>query len=725
LAGEVLAGILVDGASLDAKSTDELIEQFKRNLKMQLDMAPLPAGNLTAEAILITMCNFKACDRAKPEEQYRSSVWSTVFNSALAFHSAAHFVRGVPEYSMSNILSGFGINQTAHVDYAYEVSVDLPGNYRCSAPIFLMEASGFSRQDKAGGMQHMPKDFTRLAILMSICYRYWAGILPSYSDDLKIYGCFVNQTEFQPCVVYGAKDATGNLSCIFESGDFLSFTVENIDEYLNSTTNSSSATADWITNQFPGIFCSNSSNSSSNPQVDDTAGKQVEKEDLQDECALDSLGSRDAGNLADFQGVSSSAVLRKWVSLLIDFVDDIFDTATKISAAADSAPPGTPKLSKPSHFPLDSLTSRDSHAQSSPSQINKYDTPSKSGATQTGMADSFAKHRNLCLSHEDLRHFMLHPRSTLICRYRKVGKDGKWTAVAGTLVLKQASTPKEAQLLQDLRLSSRIVELFDFHFDHAGQYLFMLQEQLIDMRTIVCEMKRDYWSLVPRLYQFLLDGLQALVQLHSRGILHGDVSTGNVMYSQRDDCFKLIDLGQSSFISRDDGHGAVCRGTDGFIAPEVKAATENSATSRCSPKTDVYALGRSFFRCFDGAIHEAMISYGMNWPEPLRHLWNFVVNDLTSPDPGSRPVALTGFNTVLSMWQQHRYQFAVKLHHYNDYSVVSIDEAPMIVDAFQSSAAGDALFVEEEHGSRIEAGKPFNANSEDCGVQRKFEMELN
>jgi serine/threonine protein kinase len=164
------------------------------------------------------------------------------------------------------------------------------------------------------------------------------------------------------------------------------------------------------------------------------------------------------------------------------------------------------------------------------------------------------------------------------------------------------------------------------------------------------------------------------------------------MFSKRDDCFKLIDLGQASFIGND-GYGAVCRGTKKFIAPELR----NAISGRCSPSSDIFALGKSFLRCFDWPIHEATIFCGMDWPEPLLQLWDFVVTDLISTVPHQRPTALNGFKTVLSMWQQHRVRFKTKLRYYNDYNVGKVEgTSTATADTFQSVVATSSVVGEED-----------------------------
>jgi hypothetical protein len=82
----------------------------------------------------------------------------------------------------------------------------------------------------------------------------------------------------------------------------------------------------------------------------------------------------------------------------------------------------------------------------------------------------------------------------------------------------------------------------------------------------------------------------ALGRLHTGGVVHGDVSPGNVLLD-RSGRPVLADLGTARVtgLPVDDVHG-----TDGFVAPEVLAGSDPS------PAADVYAVGALGWLCLTG-----------------------------------------------------------------------------------------------------------------------------
>ncbi len=84
----------------------------------------------------------------------------------------------------------------------------------------------------------------------------------------------------------------------------------------------------------------------------------------------------------------------------------------------------------------------------------------------------------------------------------------------------------------------------------------------------------------------------ALGRLHAGGVVHGDVSPGNVLLD-RSGRPVLADLGTARVtgLPVDDVHG-----TDGFVAPEVLAGSDPS------PAADVYAVGALGWLCLTGEV---------------------------------------------------------------------------------------------------------------------------
>ncbi|GAB3111333.1 hypothetical protein GCM10027055_11750 [Janibacter alkaliphilus] len=123
----------------------------------------------------------------------------------------------------------------------------------------------------------------------------------------------------------------------------------------------------------------------------------------------------------------------------------------------------------------------------------------------------------------------------------------------------------------------------------------------------------------------------ALDRLHELGIVHGDVSPGNVLLDSTGRPV-LADLGVARLtgVSTGDVHG-----TDGFVAPEVLLGDEPGRAS------DIYALGAIAWLCLTGdppghvAGRGELADGAPEAPAPLVEL----VEECLAPDPDDRPDA--------------------------------------------------------------------------------------
>ncbi|MCG6156529.1 protein kinase domain-containing protein [Rubinisphaera margarita] len=117
---------------------------------------------------------------------------------------------------------------------------------------------------------------------------------------------------------------------------------------------------------------------------------------------------------------------------------------------------------------------------------------------------------------------------------------------------------------------------------------------------------------------------EALREVHEAGLIHGDITPGNVLM-RKDGSPVLVDFGFARAIS--DVSDLRLGGTPGFLAPEQVS----SAFGPISPKTDVYGFGSLLYYLLTGGPP----SQGGSIPETLRE----VVSD-ASPELSAIPSPL-------------------------------------------------------------------------------------
>jgi serine/threonine-protein kinase len=87
----------------------------------------------------------------------------------------------------------------------------------------------------------------------------------------------------------------------------------------------------------------------------------------------------------------------------------------------------------------------------------------------------------------------------------------------------------------------------------------------------------------------------ALAHAHDRGVVHCDVSPGNILIREVDGTAKLADFGAASHATEPPPNAAKgIIGTPGYIAPEVLRG------ARPSPRSDLFSLGRVAYRLLGG-----------------------------------------------------------------------------------------------------------------------------
>ena len=149
----------------------------------------------------------------------------------------------------------------------------------------------------------------------------------------------------------------------------------------------------------------------------------------------------------------------------------------------------------------------------------------------------------------------------------------------------------EAQAAARL-LHPNITNVYDYGEEDAVPYVVM---ELVDGQSLAERLGRDEALPWPEAVTACRQVADALAAAHARGVVHRDVTPGNVMLTATG--AKVVDFGISALVGdRDiDADGSLL-GTPAYLAPERLDGGQVSAAA------DVYALGLLLYRCLAGAL---------------------------------------------------------------------------------------------------------------------------
>jgi serine/threonine-protein kinase len=158
--------------------------------------------------------------------------------------------------------------------------------------------------------------------------------------------------------------------------------------------------------------------------------------------------------------------------------------------------------------------------------------------------------------------------------------------------------------------------------------------------------------------QWGLQGVDALVAIHSAGVVHRDVKPDNLFLhcaSPGQPRLKLIDFGIASVSwaeTRLTRHGARV-GTPGYASPEQEDGQQ------VDPRTDLYALGQCLKEAISGQA-PASGEAGINWVlSGLPEQWTHVLFKLTARDREQRYADSREARAALSELVKLEEQFSV------------------------------------------------------------------
>jgi TolB-like protein/lipoprotein NlpI len=172
-----------------------------------------------------------------------------------------------------------------------------------------------------------------------------------------------------------------------------------------------------------------------------------------------------------------------------------------------------------------------------------------------------------------------------------------------------------------------IVTLFDVGRSEQGPYLVL---ELLRGRALARRIERGPLSVIEAL-RIGVDVAKGLAHAHANGIVHRDLTPGNVFLCDEDHV-KVLDFGMAHAFGRRRMDG----GTPGYMAPEQRRGAPEDE------RTDVFALGVILFRMLSGELPYPPGGARLSLPVPLLNvpgapaLGDFIARMLEQ-DPVKRP----------------------------------------------------------------------------------------
>ena len=204
--------------------------------------------------------------------------------------------------------------------------------------------------------------------------------------------------------------------------------------------------------------------------------------------------------------------------------------------------------------------------------------------------------------------------------------------------------PSDRGFLREARALSRlrhhgIVQLYDAGADEGDAYLVL---ELVRGQNL-----RDLMGAGPlpgeEVARIGRELAEALAHAHSLGVVHRDLSPGNVLLDERGRV-RLADFGIARLSESTATVGGEVWGTPAYMAPEQVSGRP------VGPPADVYALGLVLLealtaeRAFPGSPTEAgfaRLQRDPHVPDGLPGGWTPLLRSMTAREPGDRPYAVS------------------------------------------------------------------------------------
>ena len=157
---------------------------------------------------------------------------------------------------------------------------------------------------------------------------------------------------------------------------------------------------------------------------------------------------------------------------------------------------------------------------------------------------------------------------------------------------------KEARILAKLSDEEGIVGVHDFFEENNTCYIVMEYIQGISLSEYL---RQNGPVSVEKMLELLTPVMHSLTNVHKAGLVHRDISPGNIMITEKGQV-KLLDFGAARDISKETDETATVITKKGFAPFE-----QYSRKGELGPWTDVYGLAATMYYCITGHIPNAAI----------------------------------------------------------------------------------------------------------------------
>lgn len=151
----------------------------------------------------------------------------------------------------------------------------------------------------------------------------------------------------------------------------------------------------------------------------------------------------------------------------------------------------------------------------------------------------------------------------------------------------------EAKTLAEFIGNPNIVRVHSYFEENNTAYFVMDYVQGTSLQDYLKQRGRLSWEETKHILEPVIE---ALASVHSRGVIHRDVTPDNI-YITNDGTVKLLDFGAARY-----SLGDKSRSLDVVLKHGYAPREQYSRHGRQGPYTDVYALGATFYYCLTGRL---------------------------------------------------------------------------------------------------------------------------